>query len=126
MTLTEFLLARIAEDETVARAGISSQADPENGWGYGGFGSPHALTPHVGVIHEEVQALHIIRWHPARVLAECEAKRRIVEDFEILHADYRITHDRTTEARRFQALVAVGQLAIIYSDHSDYDETWRP
>lgn len=57
MTLTEFLLARIAEDEKAARRGSDHPAE----WGvltndnYG-----HLLT------------------QPSRVLAECAAKRQIV------------------------------------------------
>ena len=59
LTLTEFLLARIAEDEAEAR-----KAGPmwRNEWSA-----------------EDVDVtLHIERHDPARVLAECEAKRRIV------------------------------------------------
>lgn len=90
-TLTEFLLARIAEDEATALA-----ATP----GPWVVGSTHYLD-HVG--HEHVAAMgekkrmllnmstgyipsnheqdaeHIARHDPARVLAECAAKRRIVE-----------------------------------------------
>lgn len=112
LTLTDFLLARLAEDEAVARGGISGQADPENGWGYGGFGSPKALTPHVGMIHEAAQAQHIIRWHPARVLAEVAAKRRIVERYAPV-AESRLGFDDT-----------LCDLASVYADHDDYDEEW--
>lgn len=104
MTLVEFLLARIAEDETAAERGRRHNAREtyaNDNYGY-------------------------LLVDPARVLAECGAKRQIIEDYEVLHADYRVTHDQTTEARRFQALVAIGRLAAAYSDHPDYDETWRP
>ncbi len=148
MTLTDFLLARIAEDEAVARAGISGQADPENGWGYGGFGSPRALTPHVGIIHEAVQAEHVIRWHPARVLAECEAKRRIVGlhggtygggtvEFCVCcgvgeqgrgftdspHATEEDCYDHDHSHYPCATLLA---LALPYADHPDFREEWRP
>lgn len=63
---------------------------------------------------------------PSRVLADCAAKRRIVEDFRALDADYRTTRADETKARRFQALVSIGQLATAYADHPDYDDTWRP
>ena len=61
---------------------------------------------------------HIARWDPARVLAECEAKRRIIElcggwvpdrDVSPLAADY-----------------ILGLLAVPYAGHPDYDEEWRP
>ena len=54
---------------------FSGQMDPENGWGEDG----RAVTPRVGVIHEDIQRAHVVKWNPARVLAECNAKRRIVE-----------------------------------------------
>lgn len=88
--LTEFLLARIAEDEASLPEGFDCWYPPE------------------------------------RYAAECEAKRRIVEDFEILHADYGVTHDPSTEARRFQALIAAARLASVYADHPDYREEWTP
>ena len=49
MTLTEFLQARIAEDEAAVVGLMSGDGDPEFFWG------------------------------PDRIRAECEAKRRIVE-----------------------------------------------
>ena len=61
-----------------------------------------------------------------QMLAECEAKRRIVGDFAALDADYKVTRSAEIEARRFQALVSVGQLAIVYADHPDYHKEWRP
>jgi hypothetical protein len=57
MTITEFLLARIAEDERVARADLASDA-----WGNPyGDGTGIELT-----------------FTSERVLSECEAKRQIV------------------------------------------------
>jgi hypothetical protein len=96
--LTDFLLARIAEDER----------DADDMWA-----EDYPSDPEPGTWW---------KW----VRAECEAKRRIVEDFEILHRDYQVTHDPTTEARRFQARIAVARLATIYADHPDFDESWRP
>jgi hypothetical protein len=61
-TLADFLLARIAEDEAVARE-IASY-DPSFGWGSNGFSRHHEAFGE--------------RFIPDRVLAECEAKRRIV------------------------------------------------
>lgn len=109
MTLVEFLLARITEDEAAARA-----AAEVNGADVMLAALPMALFDGLRIAF------------PARVLAECEAKRRIVEDYEALNADYRVTHAPVTEAQRFQALVSIGHLATAYSDHPDYDQTWRP
>lgn len=91
--LTEFLIARIAEDEA--------------------FWTPEVNDLEIGNIAE-------------RILTECEAKRRIVEDFETLHGDYQVTHDPGTEARRLQAMVALAHLAAVYAEHPDYREEWKP
>ena len=95
MDLADFLLARIAEDEQDAsdvhevdcdlvRQGA---VDPAFGW-----------TCSCG--------------HPARILAECQAKRWIVGAYDILR-------DAGAEA-----VVAV--LALPYADHPDYSADWRP
>lgn len=80
--LAAFLLARIADDEEIAKS------------------------------------------DPARVLAECGAKRRIVERWQKLlpldiddHPGF--AGERLGLARACQALAAV------YADHPDYREEWR-
>ncbi|WP_353707620.1 DUF6221 family protein [Cellulosimicrobium sp. ES-005] len=96
MTLTEFLLSRIAEDE--ARADDAWKA-VDNGaivWDR---------------IHPDVRAA---LWPPARVLAECEAKRRIVESARRLGTRGGVTPEEL-----------LGNLALPYADHPDYDEAWR-
>jgi hypothetical protein len=94
-SLAEFLLARIAEDEAAANAAPTRQwrvADlpPQGHWASSGvrpgvqtaWVSGHSTTvvevPDGGGAQPGVEA-HIARWDPARVLAECEAKRRIIE-----------------------------------------------
>lgn len=146
MTLTEFLLARITEDEAAARAGISGQADPENGWGLVEYQGMAGLTlaPHVGHVHERVQGEHIIRWHPYRVLAECAAKRRIMESHP-LTSDVVPVHTGPTPAVGCETchtvtassiddvdyVEALGPcdtllaLALPYADHPDFHEEWR-
>lgn len=130
MTITDFLHARITEDEQTAQAGISNQADPENGWGYEG----KTLTPHIGTIHEQAQAEHIIRWHPTRVLAECAAKRAIIEAADTYLDEYENeehrTNDDTTAGRvagraRSWRNDTLRTLAAIYNDHPDYSTAWR-
>src|SRR5438067_2058538 len=84
MELAEFLLARIAEDEGVARAATDGRWEVLPYWFTSPLGNPYSASV-PGVIPEEIDpddAAHIARHDPARVLAECEAKRRIVE----LHA----------------------------------------
>lgn len=170
-TLTEFLLARIAEDEAAARSATQGQ------WvryGDGRFydytvGLTPAFVPWpqtggnrspgrdysaeiVGGV-QEADGTHIVRWNPARVLAECEAKRRIVE----FHSKWPVLvegpprfdqpgTDLNTLAMRMTREIAwltqqeyvkrfgteaptapmLRVLAMPYADHPDYDENWRP
>lgn len=114
MNVIEFLFARYAEEEATAKAAISGQVDWKNGWGYEG----RALTPHVGIIHEPVQAAHVVYWAPARVLADVEAKRRVVAAIE-KHRDGEWGDDPIHE----RVLYA---LASAYSTHPDYSQRWKP
>jgi hypothetical protein len=171
VTLTEFLLARIAEDEEVAR-----DASP-GGWSFPGIESVAGgtlydatrriadvvyeqpedhdgrIVRHLLVPEADVNGAHIARHDPARVLAECEAKRRIVEwhenwpvlvrtepKMETDPADIRGYTMRMTQQiqwqtereyfRRFGEAPPSGPilrlLAAVYADHPDYREEWRP
>ena len=86
-TLTEFLLARIAEMEGASDLLVDGEVE----WIGGRIINPHAM-----------------------LLADCEAKRRIVD----LCDQYE--HGR---GRMWEILTS---LAAVYSDHPDYDEAWRP
>jgi hypothetical protein len=98
MTLTEFLLARITEDEAYAR--------------YCDEGTVEGITYPIGGL--------------TQILAECEAKRRIVEDFEDYASEYRKAPSDFAAGRRHAALLAATRIAAIYADHEDYDEEWKP
>lgn len=73
---------------------------------------------------------HITRWHPARVLAECEAKRRIVELHEDSHEcstyDSRGEIDNCTWVLNAAECSTLRLLALPYVDRPAYDESWRP
>ena len=144
MTLTEFLLARIAEDEAAAVAAVTRSDDPArdgvNEWvAVGGgtvVGPAFDSLRHLSLpSREDATAQHIARHDPARVLAECEAKRRIVE----IHRPHPfLLDDDRGEAWECEAcggdVPASGAvtcpttraLATVYADHPDCDETWRP
>jgi hypothetical protein len=87
--LVEFLLARNAEDKAVAQSatpghwklwGMSVMAD-QDGTSNVATAVPVAQTAMVVDGRPRTfDAHHIARWDPARVLAECEAKRRMIED----------------------------------------------
>jgi hypothetical protein len=86
--LTEFLLARIAEDRGIALAATQGPWEARPYW-FESSGHSYATIP--GVIYEEIDAedgVHIARWDPARVLAECEAKRRMIEDLVAESAEH--------------------------------------
>src|SRR4051812_20108777 len=85
LTLTEFLLARIAEDEESAREATSGRWQVAESWAgpnavLNDEGHPLAVCGATveGYDKPATDAEHIARHDPARVLAECEAKRRIV------------------------------------------------
>lgn len=105
MTLIEFLLARIAEDEAAARAAMAeAQAD----YFFGDTAAAALLGLAKSEGAEEAAIAHFARHVPARVLAECEAKRWIVEVAPSLEG-------------------VLGALASVYADHPDYDQAWwRP
>ncbi len=111
MTLSEFLHARIDDDERRARtAGVPS--------------SPSGDAPG--------PAADGTAFGPARVLVECEAKRRIVAlAYEATGYDMTVDLERTSSARAESEIAFVGDrileaLALPYADHPDYDEAWRP
>ena len=165
MTITEFLLARISDDEAVALK--ASEQIGQRWCGGGGelrtlaHGDPRATEPcwlQVAKMGSEygphgrpaewetgwwprVDAFaHMARHDPARVLAECAAKRAIVERYihnlslaesyrnpkwrDAMNDQDRIEH-RMQEARAATSLEACVALAAIYADHPDYQPEWE-
>lgn len=108
MTLSEFLLARIAEDEAVAR---TSQEDERNA----GV-EPGHRTSDLWAIHDTHTIC--VAADGVRILAECEAKRSIVETFDrdlwCVDGGWAYTD------------FALKTLALPYASHPDYREEWRP
>ena len=117
--LVEFLLARIAEDERVAQEATLAP------WVVGSLEVDRYVVATAdlyepgrdgAIIAEIVEALedgdHIWRWQPTRVLAECEAKRRIVEQ-----EGWGYGHIE-------QAVLKI--LVLPYADHPDCREEWKP
>lgn len=91
-TAVEWLPARIAEDEKAACQATSGPWTVDRDTGDVGpvddCGRPDCARLMVSLLPVDddgaalprpANALHVARWDPARVLAECEAKRRIVE-----------------------------------------------
>jgi hypothetical protein len=67
-------------------------------------------------------AEHIARHDPARVLAECEAKRRIVEPWKYSENE---EMDWLYGAGALGRNFAMRALASVCADHPDYDDAWR-
>jgi hypothetical protein len=99
LTLADFLAARIAEDERRA-----------DGW----------RTECAAVQFEEYGDTIVLDGSPwVRVLAECEAKRRI------LAAHKRQVEDDDPYAYIVASRVLLKALASVYGDHPDWREEWR-
>lgn len=113
-TLAEFLLARIAEDETLARSALTDEV--ADWW-----------AQDWAEVDDTSRAL-VDRFDPHRVLAVCAAHRRIVE----LHAPMgtaRVVCAVCWNARFVghedwpcPTLLALAQP---YADHPDFREEWR-
>jgi hypothetical protein len=132
VTLADFLLQRIAEDEVVARAATRGAWTAVGTEFVDDAGHPEEMTRgYVDVFYdgptviEEIirgaDAMHIARHDPARVLAECEAKRQIVERWPDPFGQWTAEQ---AEAARAAKDFAVRALASVYADHPDYCEEW--
>ncbi len=130
MNLADFLLARIDDDQRQAEQATpgpwqSVQTDDTtHGWnvearGRGGIRYDVAVDharPGQGACRG-ADAAHIVRWDPARVLAECDAKRRVIE---LQRSDLR------DDPQDWEADEVLRLLALPYAGHPDYRAEWRP
>ena len=141
MTIIEFLLARVAEDEASARA-IPEWDFPSEGWWdwkalqMNELAWRRSLHRYSCSVHDEFPSACDCGG-PARVLAECVAKRRIVERYaenldramsyrnpkwrDAMNDADRLEH-RLQEARLATSLEACLALVATYADHPDYQE----
>jgi hypothetical protein len=140
MTIIEFLEARIAEDEAVAReasarslewrsfrgsvhGGTITEPNPE--WGDEpdeGYGS-------ITIVYDEgaprvPEAAHIARHDPARVLAECAAKRLIIRHLiAYQEAILKWQGERPVNnpgADSEWRMMPLRDMVAVYADHPDY------
>lgn len=100
MNITDFLLARIEEDEADAR-----QEDEDY--------THTTLLP-------TYDSQHQARWNTERVLAECAAKREVVENLAMV----KLEQPTLRELRGPLADVTLRQLAAVYRGHPDYQQEW--
>lgn len=134
--LTNFALARIAEVEELARKatggpwhveGESGEVVPwEEPWvaaeldievtKYPDGGQPN------GSVRSYDDAAHIARWDPARILAECEAKRRLVEHVQ---DQWDQPYGEPEPFLPIEWTDVLKLLAQPYADHPDFRPEWR-
>ena len=157
--LLQFLRARLDEDERVARAATEGpwwynpgkqwlgpeafeKYDLRQGEEFVGYGGPHPFTGAVCAtgpannMQSMQDAEHIARHDPARVLAEVEAKRRIIEEHKPAVPKGRPNRERgcltCTTAQEWDAAaneancLTLRLLASPYADRPGYREEWRP
>lgn len=127
MTLAEFLLARIAEDEAKAKAAGDFP------WYVGNAGLLWEVA--IGTSPDDDRAVviadalsqqtaeHIARWDPVRILADCAAKRRLVVETQKFDSDPQ--YDAFGAETTYEHAV-LSHLALPYADHPDYRDEWRP
>jgi hypothetical protein len=145
MDLVDFINARLDEDEQAARAVVSShEREPRlvpcvaaADWShrydsddYGGTevadGAGHVIVP-MSYESGALQRIHIARHDPARVLAEVDAKRRIIAEHQASAEFMNRPENRHIPAGETHGLyTALKMLALPYDQHPDYQEQWRP
>ncbi|MFC6886461.1 MULTISPECIES: DUF6221 family protein [Actinomadura] len=126
--LVDFLKARLAKDEQIARACSGTS------WTVSAPGTVSADDARaedgrafVASVENEAYAEHIARQDPARVLRQVAAVRLVVEEHEkqawvMEHGSRRETAQAAHAARE----TVLRLLASAYADHPAYREEWRP
>jgi hypothetical protein len=118
LTVTEFVSARIAEDEGVARSAEES--------GGGDWWTIEEMVPRVGGrVYDLSDADHIAMFGPARVLAQCAAMRKIVEYHDGRHECSGPDDNNCMWIEHADDCPTMLALASIWSDHPDWREEWR-
>ena len=125
MELVDFLRARLDEDEAAARRAASYDdgashdvQGPAGTWAcldeaewFGASYRGGVIAPRIGYTNAPELGAHIARHDPARVLAEVEAKRAVV--------DFADTYEGSFHASQF-----LPKLAAVYRNHPDFDPAW--
>lgn len=144
MTITEFIGARLAEDEAIANAACPGPWEavpyiygpPEDGWGepqdYEIDSIDGAVVTHQphegGGVCGPANAAHIASQDPGRTLRDITAKRAIVADYLDCAKAYRDGSGwpdvmRAARDAHWRALM---HLAARWNDHPDYQTEWAP
>lgn len=137
MDLVEFLRARLAQDERIARACSGApwsaspsgtvHLDPAGGRGGAAAGAEPSGAGFVASAENGAYAEYIARYDPARALREVAARRQIIDDYDkgawVLEQGQRT---EAAEAAHAARLAVLRLLALPYAHHPEYREIWRP
>lgn len=125
-----FLRARLDQDEIYAHASMEENGAEE--WVASTRDDVPSTYPHHGVWADgpEIATVrgagtrrHIARHDPARVLAEVDAKRRIIDHLEYELADHGADNPWWYDGK---LLPILSWLALPYREHPDYRPEWAP
>lgn len=109
LALTDFLLARIAEDEERAKRAAAVE------------GADFMLAALPLDVFDGLRVAF-----PARVLAECAAKRAIVEQHPWGEDDICTSNEAMGNLSPIDSCPVLRNLAAVYADHPDHRDEWRP
>ena len=101
--LSEFVLARATDDEELARQ----------------YGDPRGLRSSLTWASDVGRP--VLEVDPSRMVAECEAKRRVVAQYIEGVANY----DIGSQGEVTRLTFVLRALALPYADHPDYQPEWR-
>ena len=115
--LVKFARARLDDDEAYARNAFGEHNDAKPDWHEPSSGLLDVGDGDHIVTNDSQVSRFMERFDPARVLAEVEAKRKLIEQ----HIGYYGGGDD-----EFWPVQTLRLLALPYADHPEYDESWRP
>lgn len=138
--LVDFYATRLDEEEQIAKAATAGPwsigeplpyGDPDGGLSVVSGDDEVAGSGHSGGgVWAQVDADHILRHDPARVLRDVEVGRRILGLYTASRERDEWMRQATGEAPTALATAAYGEalkaLALSHADHEDYQEAWRP
>lgn len=117
--LIEFLRARLAQTEQLAQAAAAAQDGIDAGWVMCVLYDPVTGSKVAGRNPSPRAAFVAIECDPERMLAEVEAKRRIID----AHVSGDALCDRCAGSP--EDCPTLQLLALPYADHPDYRDEWR-
>ncbi|MEU0133386.1 DUF6221 family protein [Streptomyces sp. NPDC006296] len=122
--LLDFLRARLQDDEDYARNAYADHNDAGPKWyeqwsGALNIGEEEDLV----LTNDSAISRHMERHDPARVLAEVEAKRALLDDYERFVAERRRMMGGWDSYPETSPVLTA--FATVYADHPDYRSEWR-